>query len=274
MAKAASVALLLATGTYLHSLPSFVALRSEIHSRMLCLLQRHDLVLVLLHLLLVILLLELAEDLDKLEVHLVGGALRDVERQGQHIEGVALYGLVVLRHVEEQGELVGQVVVCLHLRIDTPLVGEVGLRGGVRVFGAAADAHVGWTGGAGLDLRGDSGRRLAGLTILLLRLGGLPDLEALEHGKMHHFLPLREYEVVLFEIFSQQLSGRLPVLHDDLAVLVVLGRGVQVPPPPALLEYLEEELGIVAPAYVALVVLEELPFEIELDLVAPVQRVE
>lgn len=110
-------------------------------------------------------------------------------------------------------------------------------------------------------------RRVGGLGV------GLSDFETLEHAEVHHFLPLSEDKVVLLEVLSEQLHRRLPVLHDHLPVLVVLGRLIQVPPPAALLEDLEEQLGVVAAPYETLVVLEELPLEVQLDLVALVDRV-
>lgn len=56
--------------------------------------------------LVVVLFLELAEDGDELEVDLVCRALRDVERQREHVEGVPVDRLVVLGHVEEESEFV------------------------------------------------------------------------------------------------------------------------------------------------------------------------
>lgn len=106
----------------------------------------------------------------------------------------------------------------------------------------------------------------------LLRLQ-LLDLEALEHAKVHHFLPLREDEVVLLEVLPQQLYRCLSVLHDNFAVFVVLGRLVQVPPPAALLEDLEQERRVIASANEATVGLEQLTLEVELNCIALVQGV-
>lgn len=53
-----------------------------------------------------VLLLILAEDLDELVVYLISRALCYVEGQGQHIERVPVDRLVVLAHVEEEGEFV------------------------------------------------------------------------------------------------------------------------------------------------------------------------
>ena len=99
-------------------------------------------------------------------------------------------------------------------------------------------------------------------TVYILRRSGLLrlqllDLEALEHAKVHHFLPLREDEVVLLEVLPQQLYRCLSVLHDNFAVFVVLGRLVQVPPPAALLEDLEQERRVIASANEATVGLEQ-----------------
>ena len=74
---------------------------------------------------LIVLVLELAEHGDELEVDLISGALRNVEREREDVKRVALNRLVILGHVEEQGELVRQVVVGLHLRVDAPLIREV-----------------------------------------------------------------------------------------------------------------------------------------------------
>ena len=70
----------------------------------------------------------------------------------------------------------------------------------------------------------------------LLCLDRLSYLEVLEDVEVHHFLPLRKYEVMLFEVFSEQLSRSLAMLHNYLAIFVVLGSLIQIPPPPTLLE--------------------------------------
>ena len=99
-------------------------------------------------------------------------------------------------------------------------------------------------------------------------------LDALKYTEMHHFLPLSEYEIVLLEVLPKQLHRRLAMLHNNLPVLIVLGRLEQVPPPSALLEYLEQELRIVSATHEPPIMRKELPFEIELDGVALVQSVE
>ena len=63
------------------------------------------------------------------------------------------------------------------------------------------------------------------------------------------------------------------MLHDDFAILVVLWSRVQVPPPSALLEYLEEKRRVVTPTNEAAVMRKQLPLEVEFDLIALIQSV-
>ena len=79
---------------------------------------------------------------------------------------------------------------------------------------------------------------------------------------MHHLFPLGENEVVLLEVLSQKLGRCLTMLHDDLAVLVIGRRLVQVPPPTTLLEELKEKWGVIASADESAVVFEKLSFEV------------
>ena len=46
------------------------------------------------------------------------------------------------------------------------------------------------------------------------------DFDRFHDIKMHHFLPLSKYEIVLFEILTQQLCRSLSMLHDYFAILV------------------------------------------------------
>ena len=62
--------------------------------------------------------------------HLVGGAFGDMKGKRQYIEGVSLNRFVVLRHMEEEGKLIGKVVISLHFGIDSPLVRKIRLRHG------------------------------------------------------------------------------------------------------------------------------------------------
>lgn len=90
---------------------------------------------------------------------------------------------------------------------------------------------------------------------------------------MHHFLPLRKYEVMLFEVFTEQLCRSLAMLHDYLAIFVVLWSLIQIPPPTTLLEELEEQLCIISAPNKASIVLEKLPFEVKVYFIAFVQCV-
>ena len=98
--------------------------------------------------------------------------------------------------------------------------------------------------------------------------------DALKHAKVHHFLPLSEDKIVLFEVFSQKLLGRLAMLLDSLPIFIVLGRLEKIPPPATLFEYLEEKLSVVTAADESSIVLEQLPLEIQVDRIAFIQRVE
>ena len=89
---------------------------------------------------------------------------------------------------------------------------------------------------------------------------------------MHHLLPLGEDEVVLFEVLPQQLHRGLTVLHDYLTVLVEDWSRVEIPPPTCLLEQVQEQLRVVAAADKPFVMLEQLPLEVQLNLVALIQR--
>lgn len=141
--------------------------------------------------------------------------------------------------MEEKCKLVRKVVVCFHLCIYAPLIGQVLLNLNVVVF--LAETRRVWTHGP----RGSRIRLcllILGLNVVLflgnwfLCLDRLPYLKVLQDVKVHHFLPLRKYEVMLFEVFTEQLSRSLAMLHNYLAIFVVLGSLVQIPPPSALLE--------------------------------------
>ena len=141
--------------------------------------------------------------------------------------------------MEEECKLVRKVVVCFHLCIYAPLVRQVLLSLNVFVF--LAETRSVWT-------HGPRGWRIRlcllilGLNVILfitqrlLCLGRLSNLEILQNVKVHHFLPLRKYEVMLFKVFSEQLSRSLAMLHNYLAIFVVLGSLIQIPPPTTLLE--------------------------------------
>ena len=117
-------------------------------------------------------------------------------------------------------------IVCFHLRIDAPLVRQVLFNLNVVIF--LAEAWCVWT----HSPRG-ARVRLALLTLKLgvilffgqrlLHLDRLLYLEVLQDVEVHHFLPLRKYEVMLFEVLSEQLCRSLAMLHDYFAIFVVLG---------------------------------------------------
>ncbi len=138
------------------------------------------------------LLLELFEDLKKIEKYLVLGPLFYVKSQRQDVPWILTDAAIVFGHVVKQCILVAQMVVGFHLRVDAPLVGNVcplGFlikNGGFRFF----------------PLFYSPARWL--LISWLFRVGS-GYLKLFEYLKMILAFPLREDKVMLLEVFSKQL---------------------------------------------------------------------
>ena len=82
-------------------------------------------------------LLKLAEDLNELVEGLILSALFNMKRQRKYVKGIPVNRVVVLLHIEKESEFVGNVVVGLHLAVDSPLVRQVSLRGRLAFFSDA-----------------------------------------------------------------------------------------------------------------------------------------
>ena len=60
---------------------------------------------------------------------------------------------------------------------------------------------------------------------------------------------------------------------DFCSVFIILGRCIQIPPPSACFEELEQQRSVVTPAYESFIVLEVLALEVKIDFVRDVKGV-
>lgn len=138
------------------------------------------------------LLLELFEDLKKIKKCLVLGPLFYVESQRQDVPWILADAAIVFGHVIKQGILVTEMVICLHLCVNAPLVGNVcplgflTKNGRLRFF-SLFYSPTWWL-----------------LISLLFRVGS-GYLKLFEYLEMILAFPLCEDKVMLLEVFSKQL---------------------------------------------------------------------
>lgn len=129
-----------------------------------------------------------------------------MESQRQNIPRVSANTPIVLGHIVEQSVLIAQMVICLHFRVDAPLIRHIGLLGTLAEYIKLCFSLV-----------------LHQLTCGFLISWRLclrnRYLELFQNLEVILPFPLREDEIVLFEIFSKQ-SVRLTRLYYRLAVFV------------------------------------------------------
>lgn len=80
----------------------------------------------------------LPKNLHEFVVDLVSRALGYMKGQRKDIKRVAVDRLVVLWHVEEKSEFVGQVVISLHFCVNSPLVWQISLNKACRIVFVAS----------------------------------------------------------------------------------------------------------------------------------------